>query len=529
MTNLLTQPLIETTPGKFHNLPGVLAALSRDEVDSFPALRPHQRPAWHMFLVQLAALALRQSDTTVLPETEAEWARQLRGLTAGFPEDEPWHLIVDDWSRPAFLQPPVPEGAKLDNRVTSPDALDLLITSRNHDLKQSIARQGLEQDWIFALISLQTSEGYGGAGNHGIARMNGGSSSRAMLTLAPLAPDTQKSLAPRPGARFRRDVKILLATRDQELAHSGVGYAEYGGLGLTWLAPWPEGEQLQLPQLDIWFIEVCRRVRLDQSAGRLSARKGTSKASRVNAKHCNGVLGDPFAPVNEQEQKSLTLGEGRFDYHRLYKLLFSGEWTLPVLARPSSGERNNDRLVLVAEAIGRGNSKTFGFQSRLLPVRGSIAYRLFDPTQRADLHSLAKLQMEEIAEFTKALRSSLALVAAGGEQDSVSKGDYEFAKPALARFDTAVDAFFFEHLWRRVDAHAAGDAEYAASKRAFAEKLYAEATSTFDAALPAIPCASMARLRAEVRARRYFHTLIRRSFPDYFRKASDEEIPHDAE
>ena len=34
------------------------AALVADEVECFPALRPHQVPAWHMFLVQLGTIAM---------------------------------------------------------------------------------------------------------------------------------------------------------------------------------------------------------------------------------------------------------------------------------------------------------------------------------------------------------------------------------------------------------------------------------------------------------------------------------------
>ncbi len=40
------------------NLFDILAALSADAVVAFPALRPHQRQAWHAFLVQVAAMAL---------------------------------------------------------------------------------------------------------------------------------------------------------------------------------------------------------------------------------------------------------------------------------------------------------------------------------------------------------------------------------------------------------------------------------------------------------------------------------------
>jgi len=77
----------------------------------------------------------------------------------------------------------VPTGVELNTPVSTPDALDLLITSRNHDLKQAVARQAEAEDWILALVSLQTCEGFGGAKNYGIVRMNGGSSSRSLLAL----------------------------------------------------------------------------------------------------------------------------------------------------------------------------------------------------------------------------------------------------------------------------------------------------------------------------------------------------------
>ncbi|PTW51812.1 hypothetical protein [Rhodovulum kholense] len=42
---------------------------------------------------------------------------------------------------------------------------DLPITSRNHDLKREIAFEAASQDWLFALVSPQTMEGFGVAGN----------------------------------------------------------------------------------------------------------------------------------------------------------------------------------------------------------------------------------------------------------------------------------------------------------------------------------------------------------------------------
>src|SRR5690606_28368659 len=260
MFNLLAQPIISAAPLGPLTLPGVLAALARDEVDDFPALRAHQGMFWHMFLVQLAALALHGAGETESPGDEETWRRLLRGMTKEFPDDEPWCLVVEDWSKPAFMQAAVPDGVGLENPVPAPDALDLLITSKNHDLKQAVARRARPEDWLFALVRLQTGEGYGGAGNHGIARMNGASSSRPMPALAPLSGTGRRKMTPRPGAWFRRDIRVLLDKQDEELEKTAIDYPLSGGIGLTWLPPWPEGSQLRTRDLDIWFIEVCRRV-----------------------------------------------------------------------------------------------------------------------------------------------------------------------------------------------------------------------------------------------------------------------------
>jgi hypothetical protein len=136
--NLLTEPLIQSDVG-WHSLPGLLAAMARGEVSSFPALRPHQRPAWHMFLVQLATLALDAAGERDLPVGGTDWAAALRALIPGHDDDAAWHLVVEDSARPAFLQPPDPGGLNWSN-VPTPDALDMLITARNHDLKAQIAQ-----------------------------------------------------------------------------------------------------------------------------------------------------------------------------------------------------------------------------------------------------------------------------------------------------------------------------------------------------------------------------------------------------
>ena len=117
-----------------------------------------------------------------LPTDAAEWLRIIHRMTPDFPDNAPWHLVVDDITKPAFMQPPARSTERekdYKNTIETPDDLDILLMSKNHDLKSEIAVQAGIDDWIFALITLQTMEGFSGAGNYGISRMNGGLGSRA--------------------------------------------------------------------------------------------------------------------------------------------------------------------------------------------------------------------------------------------------------------------------------------------------------------------------------------------------------------
>ena len=98
--NILIEALIriETRDGiEWMSLPGVYAALVADRVESFPALRPHQVPAWHMFLAQLGAIAVHRAGLPEPPADAETWQRIIRALTVdAFPGDEPWCLVVDE-------------------------------------------------------------------------------------------------------------------------------------------------------------------------------------------------------------------------------------------------------------------------------------------------------------------------------------------------------------------------------------------------------------------------------------------------
>jgi CRISPR system Cascade subunit CasA len=496
MWSSLDCPIFSVSPNSTRTLPGLLAGMARDEVRGFPAQRPHQRAAWHMFLVQLAALALWTAGRDDLPETEDDWRALLLVLTGG--DTRPWALTGPE-DKPAFLQPPAPKGLKW-TPVETPDALDLLITSRNHDLKQQIARHAEPQDWVFALVSLQTSEGYGGAGNNGIARMNGGSSSRPLMGIAPA---TWGGGGPDPSSWWARDVGRLLALR---ATGDAIAPGTPGGASLLWCLDWTEGRQLDLTRLDPWFIEVCRRVRLETTTAGLTARRTTSKAARIDAKVFKGATGDPWAPITtEDPPKGLTLGEGDFTYRRLCDLMFSNDWLLPALAEPGPGEAD---CLIVAEALSRGNSKTDGWKSRVIPVPGSQRGMF----RSATAGTFAQAQINEIKVFDEALRNALALIAARGEYDGIGKAQYAHTTDARARFDRAADALFFPALWDRLAASTAdGKTGEEAAHERFISGLRDAAKRELATALPAIPCAAIYRPRAEARAKRAFTARLRKA------------------
>ena len=136
--NLLNQNVFRCEPDSRRSLPEVFDGLSQGEIQAFTALRPHQRAAWHMFLVQLGVLAIERTNW---PQSSQEWADSLRSLT-NFGDDA-WSLVVTDRNRPAFMQPSDPGGLNW-STVLTPDALDMLITAKNHDVKSRIAVDGLQ-------------------------------------------------------------------------------------------------------------------------------------------------------------------------------------------------------------------------------------------------------------------------------------------------------------------------------------------------------------------------------------------------
>ena len=515
MLNILTEPLI-----RFHHsdrsrtevsLPEVYAALMTDQVEAFPALRPHQRHAWHAFLVQLGAMAMHRADIATPPATAAEWLTLFQDLTPDYPDDEPWQLVVDDITKPAFMQPPALSKEKLKDYkgiVATPDELDMLVTSKNHDLKSSVATQAAVDDWIFALVTLQTMEGFGGAGNFGVSRMNSGFGSRPAFTLAPSAG---------PGAHFRRDILILLERHPMRP----------DGVGLLWEAPWDgeKSEALMPNQLDPWYIEVCRRIRLryDDRDG-LTALKASSRAARIESKALNGQTGDPWTPINTKENKSLTLASGGFTYQRVVDYLTPGDWHQPLLLQATpSGVGDREKTQLVARAMVRGSGKTEGYYERIIPLRQRTVRAFGQPGGAQELGDLARDRIGKIRTVQRILSHSIQVFIARGEDDNLSPEGRRLTRPWLGRLDEIVDAHFFEDLQDEFEID--GQNERREKSLEWQRWLVEEARKILHSAEDSLPCPAIHRYRARVRADSLFEGRIRgnRGLPEIFATAGAGE------
>ena len=503
--NTLTIPLIRFTVHTGDvltaTLPGVLAAAMRDDIASFTALRPYQRHAWHAFLAQLGTLALMRAGHSEPPDDEEVWRGLLRDLTPGHADDAPWCLLSPP-DRPALLQPPLPNAnlSYLSNAFATPDALDMLVTSKNHDLKSGMMGAAEADDWLFALLTLQTMQGYSGATNYGISRMNRGHGNRPGLGLAPPGG---------PGAHLRRDIVRLLAMKGRSPLWTG--YAEYDGLALVWLRLWDGTTSLSQSELDPLYIEICRRVRLvPEDDGRISARMNGSKVPRI-APPQGGVTSDPWTPLRRDKEgwKALTVDARGFGYRPLVELIWPQQGK-PSLLQVWSDDDAAEGLVLVARALVRGESKTEGYHERRVPlsrrVRRGIGTRATDPVAEA-----ARERIKLAGEMNGALRFALlALFENGPEKvDSRNKSAAsKKAEPFLARFERDVDLTFFEDLWREVEAD---DPEVARARRVeWVSFLLHLAEAITDEADRAAAKATRRRYRARVRARAALHGAARR-------------------
>ncbi|MFI5394775.1 MAG: type I-E CRISPR-associated protein Cse1/CasA [Candidatus Binatia bacterium] len=482
--NLLTEPVfsVQWPEGKEARitLPEVLAHLGNGAPIEFAALQAHQMHAWHAFLVQLAAIALHHAGEGTTTRNAESWRGLLRTLTED--RDEPWCLVVDDLSQPAFMQPPVPEGSLAKwNAIACPDEMDLLVTAKNHDLKTQRIGSARPEHWAYALISLQTMEGFGGSKNYGIARMNGGYGNRPCIAVSSDA---------RWATRFVRDVQLLLAERSAIL--SRYGYQPIGGHALLWLVSWDGESSLHLTRCDPFFVEVCRRVRLVPDGTAVVARTTGSAAQRLTAKDRKGDLGDLWTPIRRTD--GAAFGYKDVSYETMQEVLFGSDWTPSPASQPQP--EDGDAPLLIAQVLGRGQGRTEGLHERLIPVPPK-ARRLFGtPDGRERLGKLSKQRVELVATVrAKVLFPALKQLT-------------ETPSPFTRALDEHVDTIFFERLFDDVDR------EPGEASRDFTRRVLHIAREILCEAIESVPLPAVRRYRAISAAEGIFEGTARKRFPD---------------
>lgn len=472
-------------------LPELIVALLRNEVLAFEALQAHQWQAWHCFLVQLAAMASARALGGTLPEDATRWKDALLSLSGG--DRAAWALVAEDLWRPAFMQPPVPEGslhrAGYRDDVRTPDQIDVLITSKNHDVKAQRIGSPCPEHWLYALVTLQTTGGFLGAGNYGIARMNGGYGSRPFVGLTPEL---------LPGVHFRRDVEVLLDIRPSLAEHY-----DLGGHALLWLLPWDGKKQSALePKVcDPYFIEVCRRVRLLDKEGTIRCLRANTAAPRMVPPE-GGVTGDPWAPVQKDPRQVLTVGDGGFTYDLIQRILFSDDFERPPTLLFREEERGG--AYLVATVLVRGQGKTGGLHTRIIPLSGRAAEWLAGSEEKRE--RLGRLAEERVHLAAEVQRRALYPALKAMLRHAASKQ----IRPWMEAFDRAVDAHFFDYLW------AALEQSEEEARRAWERLLAREARQVFEQAVESLPAPSGQLWRVRSGGHAIFEAAIRKVLPRAF-------------
>ena len=465
-------------------------------------------------------MATHRAGESEPPKDTETWTKMIRDLTPSFSGDEPWHLMVDDITKPAFMQPPtrsIERASDYKNTVSTPDELDMLVTSKNHDLKSSVAAQAGVDDWIFALITLQTMDGNPGR-NPGISRMNSAYGSRPAFSITPDV---------RPGIHVKRDIIVLLEHRQSLLEDYPM---VENGHRLLWTLPWDGTpvEALRLNDLDPYYLEICRRVRLclDETKD-LYVEKATAKVTRIEAKALNGITGDPWTPIDRKGGKSLTLANGGFTYKRTVEYLLSADWQQPALLKPTDAEvRSLDTMILVARGMVRGQGKTEGYYERTVPVRKKLQSAMLRGGGTDEIGQIATTRIEEVGKVQRILSHAIQTFLARGSSDETSPEHRSLARPWLNRLAEIVDARFFEDLQDEFEADDSKERERIHNRWLGNEQdgIVDHARRILSEALDSLPCPSIHHHKAAAAAEGLFEGRIRGSsgLPFLFAERGDD-------
>jgi CRISPR system Cascade subunit CasA len=362
----------------------------------------------------------------------------------------------------------------------------------------------LPDDWLFALVSLQTFAGYGGKFRYGVCRLKSSVSARPGIGVLPPGGT---------GARFVRDVTLLIAGGRDEILQD-IALKANGGLQLVWLPQWDGNRQLPFSDLDPLFIEICRRVRLLNGFSKLSAVITGSQAARISAEGINGNTGDPWTPVRVENAKAFSVVPGGLNYKIMTDLLITNLYKKAYLQELHRIDAE-EGVMFIASSVCRDESNKgvqAGYHERAIPISKEVVRIFRDPTDALAAKANERVKQAGVIRG-QVLRPALFSLLQKGP-DSIAYGAKTTpiqAEPWLHRFEQRVDQTFFPDLWREA---AAPQNEQAAIRLDWLRRMADAALELLDEAMRAVPQASMRRYRAKVRSRGLFFALLHEHFHD---------------
>ena len=339
---------------------------------------------------------------------------------------------MPDITKPAFMQPPASDAGKTveyRKRLNTPDAIDLTVGSKRHDVKDGVIRHAKPDHWLYALVACQTASGFEGNGLYGVSRMNGGLSNRHGFSLTP---DT------RWGTHVVRDMNLLAKQ------HQGANVAEH----LLWTRKWngTPAEAITLDELQpiALYVEVCKRIRLIAGVDGVShAVRASSKAARVHAKESKGRTEDPWM-LNEPE-KAVTVSSNGFGFREVSRYLDPERYQLPELAKPQTSD--GDAVHLVARTLVRGQGRTEGYHEREIHLRSRMTGMLRNRNGRRILAVEAKQRVDYVGEVSSILRHAVKTYLQNGVSTGQTRNEHQkVIEDCGRRLQQTVEADFWERL-----------------------------------------------------------------------------------
>lgn len=418
----------------------------------------------HQTACLLAASILDRTKQNSAAQSPAFWRDNLLGLTHG--SEEAWHLFVDDFSQPAFGQPPCAgaDVSELWKTCPTPQYLDRLLATKEYP-HGSVMFHPDPEHWAFAMIS-----GHWGAVRQNHHYERSGRQIPGGRVHVGVLPDLDWARA------FRRDVVGLL----KEKTVLGKKYLPNGEV-IPWLrqmVPYqvvcskcdlsfqvkklpttscPSCETDMRLKLQTWTYEELSPFHLD--FGRLFRLVESNAGDLVAIQHKNfeplihldtREKPDFWSPCGERDK---VLGVG-LNPETLHKILFEKGR----ISSLQAGDEEDAELPVLVEGVplDSNESTSLGFHSHVVRIPSSwcIQYR----RDLAKLAAQSETMLKEAAAVRRVLSKALDVI----QQRGLNTYDTYYHRQYLLQFLEGQDS---AGVWKDQLAQLASDIYLKAEKR----------------------------------------------------------------